>query len=102
MLAEFTVKGGEMAAADFIKDPDAVLDFMFDWSLWLSGGETITTSTVTVSAGINLDSSSNTSTRVTAWLSGGTVGQPYTVTSRVVTSLGRTDDRTITIKIQSR
>lgn len=89
-------------ATDFIKDPDAVLDYMFDWSSWLSSGESITSSTMIVSSGINLDSSTNTSTKATAWISGGTSGQPYSVTNRITTSAGRTDDRTITIRVTDR
>lgn len=89
-------------AQDWTKDPDAVLDYAFDWQYWLAGGETITTSTMTASPGITVDSSSNTTNRATVWLSGGNAGQPYTVTNRVVTSLGRTDDRTITIRVTNR
>lgn len=89
-------------ATDFVKDPDAVLDYMFDWSVWLSSGETIQSSNVTVTSGINLDSQSATSTKVTAWISGGTSGVPYTVTCRVNTSQGRTDDRSITIRVSDR
>lgn len=91
-----------MAAADFTKDPDAVLDYVWDWSQWLAGAETITSSTVAVSSGINLDSNTNTTTTATAWLSGGTNGIPYTATNRITTSSGRTDDRTITIRVTSR
>lgn len=87
---------------DFSKDPDAVLDYTFDWSRWLAQSETITTSTVTVSAGITLNSSSNTTTTATAWVSGGTAGKPYTITDRIVTNQGRTDDRTITIRVTNR
>jgi hypothetical protein len=88
--------------ADWDKDPSAVLDYVFDWSRWLADSETITTSTITVSSGITLDSSSNTTTTATAWISGGTVGRPYTVTDRIVTNQGRTDDRTITIRVTNR
>lgn len=89
-------------AVDFVKDPDAVLDFMFDWSGWLSSGEQIQTSTMIVSAGINLDSSTNTSSKATAWISGGTSGVPYTITNRIVTNQGRTDDRSMTIRVTDR
>lgn len=89
-------------AVDFIKDPDAVLDYMFDWTAWLSSGEAISSSTMIVSAGVNLDSSSNTSSKATAWISGGTSGQPYAVTNRITTNQGRTDDRTITIRVSDR
>jgi len=43
----------------FLKDPDAVLDYGFDWSDWLADGETISTSTWTVETGITKDSDSN-------------------------------------------
>jgi hypothetical protein len=89
-------------AVDFVKDPDAVLDYMFDWSAWLSSGEQIQTSTMFVSAGISLDSSSNTSSKATAWVSGGTSGVPYTITNRIVTNQGRTDDRSMTIRVTDR
>ena len=87
---------------DFTKDPDAVLDYQWDWSAWLAESETISTATVTVPAGITLDSNSNTTTQVTAWLSGGTVRTDYTVTCRIVTNQGRTDDRSIEIRVRDR
>lgn len=94
-----------MAAASFpvyFKDPDAVLDWVWDWSEWLAPGETISVSVMTVSAGLNLDSQSNTLSTATAWLSGGTPSTPYQVTNHVTTSAGRTDDRSITIRVQNR
>jgi hypothetical protein len=33
------------------KDPDAVLDYVFDWSSWLAEGETITAAEVTAVSG---------------------------------------------------
>lgn len=91
-----------MAVAVYLKDPDAVLDYIFDWSRWLAGNEEIVASNIEASAGINLDSQENTLTTATAWISGGTSGQPYTVTNRITTDLGRTDDRTITIRVTPR
>ena len=85
----------------YTKDPDAVLDFTFDWSEWLADGETISSHTVTVS-GVTRDSSTNTTTTVTAWISGGTVSAPATVACRVTTSAGRTDERTISLRISQR
>ena len=97
----------------FLKDPAAVLDYRFDWAAltngtgetdWLATGETISTSTVTATSGLTVDSSSivSGSTAVVAWLSGGTAGQAYEVTNRIVTSGGRTDERTITLKVTDR
>ena len=97
----------------FIKDPDAVLDYKFDWAAstngngdsdWLASGETISSHTVTVSTGLTKDSSSitDTNTSVTVWLSGGTADADYTVTCQIVTSASRTDERSITIQCRAR
>lgn len=89
------------ASRAFLKDPDAVLDYEFDWSEWLASGETISSTTVTVT-GVTLDSSPNDSTSVVAWVSGGTDGAVATVACRITTSAGRTDERTITLRITER
>lgn len=91
-----------------IKDPQAVLDYKFDWkaltngsgkSDWLEDAETIASFEVTPDDGITVDSSSLTdsNTSVTVWLSGGTDEQAYEVTCAITTSAGRTDERTITV-----
>ncbi len=85
----------------FTKDPSAVLDYMIDWSRWLKG-DTIQTSQWTVPAGLALVSQTNTTTTTTVWLSGGTAGQTYTVTNRITTASGRTDERSIIIKVEDR
>lgn len=87
---------------EFLKDPDAVLDYVFDWSSWLSAGETISTATFTVETGLTKDSESNTSTTAKVWLSGGTVGERYMITSRVTTNQGRTDDRSAVVRVADR
>lgn len=86
-----------------IKDPQAVLDYIFDWSAWLAG-DTISTQTLTVDTGITIDSSEigGGNTTVTAWVSGGTAGKSYRVTSRVTTAGGRTDERSIVILVRDR
>lgn len=86
----------------FVKDPDAVLDFQFDWSEWLEAAETIDTSTTTVETGLTKDSESASTTTATIWLSGGTAGTTYDVANRVTTSSGRTDERTIQIRVENR
>ena len=87
--------------ARFFKDADAVLDFSVDWTDWLTG-DTISTSTFTVEAGITADSDSNDTTSATVWLSGGTAGTLYTVTNQIVTAAGRTDERSLTISVVER
>lgn len=90
-------------SSSYIHDPNAVLDYQWDWASkgWLADGETIQTHTVTV-AGVELDTDTATGTAVTAWLSGGTVGTPASATCRITTSQGRTDDRTIRLVVQER
>lgn len=84
------------------KDPSAVLDWQFNWTNWLAAAETISSATVTVESGLTKDSQSNDTSTVTVWLSGGTLGETYEVTCRVTTNQGRTDERTIGIRLTDR
>jgi len=84
----------------FFKDPLAALDYTLDWSVWLVGAETISTSTWTAQAGLTVDSDSNTATAATVWLSGGTVGQSYTVTNHIVSTGGREENKSFTVKVE--
>jgi hypothetical protein len=79
------------------KDPDAILDYVFDWTDWLEVGETISSQTITVAAGLTKDSDSESSGIVTIWLSGGTADTDYIVACKIVTNLSRTDERSISI-----
>lgn len=87
---------------DHKKDPDAVLDWVFDWNKWLSEFETITVSLFIVDPGITVNSSTHTTKTATVWLAGGTEGQVYRVTCRVTTTEGRTDDRSFTLRCTNR
>jgi len=99
-----------MATNQYLKDPDAVLDYVFDWSDWLATGETIAVDsetgekliTITADTGITVDSSTKSGGKVTVWLSGGTAGINYKVACKITTSAGRTDERTIWIKVVER
>ena len=86
----------------FIKDPDAVLDYSVDWSKWLAGDQIATSDWFVSDPALVAAGGSNTPTRATAWLSGGTAGQSYTVTNQITTSGGRTDERSFTIQVQER
>ena len=81
------------------KDPDAVKDYSIDWSAWL-GSDTISTSEWTVPSGITKDSDSNTTTVTTIWLSGGTAGTDYELVNRIVTAAGRTEDKTVIVRVR--
>jgi hypothetical protein len=87
----------------YIHDPDAVLDYAVDWTEWLATGDSITSHSVAVESGnVVKDSDSLAGTIVRAWISGGTNGTDATVRYRVTTAQGRTDDRTIYLKVRSR
>jgi hypothetical protein len=85
-----------------LKDPSAVLDYVFDWNEWLATGETITDHTITADTGITVGSSTESDGKVTVWLSGGTAGINYKVACLITTTAGRTDERTIWIKVTDR
>ena len=90
----------------FVKDPDAVLDYVFDWrdasTPWLATSETIVDHIITADTGLVVDSSSENNGKVTVWLSGGTAGINYKVACLITTTEGRTDERTIWIKVTNR
>ena len=97
-----------MTEGIFTKDPDAVLDYCFDWTDWLSSdspAETIASHTITISGGgdspISLTNDSD-SEVVTVWLSAGTAGLIYTVSCKIVTSVPRTEERSVEIVVHER
>jgi hypothetical protein len=92
-------------AQTHVKDPNEVLDYKFDWDTsYLEDGETISSATVTVESGITKDSDSITDSdrTVTVWLSGGTADNEYTVTCQIETSLSRTAERSMFIRVLER
>lgn len=93
-----------MAQVTYTKDPSAVLDYGFDWRAWLesAGNDTIDTSTWTVDTGLTVNASTVSGGVSVVWLSGGTVGVNYTVTNRIVTAGGRTDERSLTVLVRQR
>lgn len=86
-----------------IKDSGAVLDFPIDFSAWLADvSDTHLSHTVTTTGGLVCDSSEHSSGVITVWLSDGNVGETASFTVRIVTTGGRTDDRTFYLKIKER
>ena len=88
----------------FIKDPEAELDYGFDFAAlgWLSSGETITAVTWTVPAGLTEGTKENDGEIIKVWLSGGTAGSTYEVEVKVTTSDGRVDSRSFDISVKDR
>lgn len=86
-----------------VKDPQATLDYSFNWLDWL-GTDTLSASAWSVTpAGLTITSpaASFTSTVATVWASGGTVGKTYTVTNHITTAAGRIEDRSVELLIQN-
>jgi hypothetical protein len=88
----------------FTKDPDAILDYRINWSLWLanSGGDTIVSAVSLPDSGITVVSTTNTTTTGTMRVSGGTVDTDYLVTMRVTLASGQKDDRSLLFAVRQR
>lgn len=89
------------------KDPSAVLDYTFDWSVYLaSPADTISLAPLAVGFSVDATSGayialqSNTTTTATVWIGGGTIGASAVVTCMIKTTGGRTDERVIVLKIR--
>lgn len=82
----------------FPKTAGEVLDYGWNWSAWLAG-DTIATSTWTVTAGLTVVSQGNDSASSSVFVSGGTADAVYKLTNRITTDGGRTAERTSAIKI---
>jgi hypothetical protein len=90
------------AETHFIKDPAGIIDYTVRWSSWLPSGDTISSSSWTVPAGLVKVSEANTTTDAVIFLASGTIGQIYEVTNRIITAGGRQNDQTISILIEEK
>ncbi len=84
-----------------LKDPDATLPYRFDWSAWLAGAQ-ITSSQWIVPAGLTAVAEQITGDITVVTVAGGTAGEIYRLTNRVTTDDGRTDDRSLTLRVVER
>ena len=88
------------------KDPNAVLDYKEDWTAWLAASaDTFSTTvgpTTPAVVGVVVNSAAYVGTSVVIWVSGGVVGTTGSVTVRITTQGGRTDDRTLYFKIRNK
>ena len=90
-----------------LKDPDAVLDYRVDWGAeYLGAGELLATSGWSVSpdepGGVTVAGSTFDSSTSTAKAAGGIAGRVYSLANRITTAAGRTDERSIVIRIENR
>lgn len=95
-----------MGATTYTKDPQAVLDYVFDWSSWLLVGESIVTCSFNVSNvnvnGLTVSSTANDASTATIWLGGGMLGRTYSVQNQITTDMGRTNVKSLNIKVLDR
>ena len=88
-----------------LHDPNAVLDYTFNWTAWLVPvGDKITSIdfVVTNSVNANVIAQYFSDTHATAWIQGGVAGEKITLRCRINTLEGRTDDRTGYLKVKER
>lgn len=78
---------------DMEVDPDGITDVPFNWAPRLEG-ETILTSTFLLPDGLTEESSSNTDTTATIFVSGAVCGTLYRITNRITDTGGRSWDKT--------
>ncbi|MFK0288255.1 hypothetical protein ACIQVL_48460 [Streptomyces sp. NPDC090499] len=91
-------------ANSYTKDPAALLDYSWDWSGWLADvGDTISTATVTVPAGLTAVGAPTVSaTTVTQRVSGGATDQSYRMVCQITTAGGLVDERSMFLTINDR
>ena len=83
------------------KSPLSTVDYGWDWSDWLAFdvNDFIVSADLSFSGGISGNTFSVTSDSVGAWVSGGADGSVCSVTCRIITNNGRTDQRTILLYV---
>lgn len=86
---------------EYCKAPAASVPYGFRWVDWLTGGETILTSTWEVEAGLTNVSEASDDTTTGITLSGGTIGESYLVRN-IITTTTMSDERAFRVKISYR
>jgi hypothetical protein len=83
-------------------DPQATLDYVWDWTVWLAALSDNIQSINVTSVGCTVVRSSFTGGLVTAWAGSGAAFVPASITCQITTNSGRTDERTVYLKMVSR
>lgn len=90
-----------------LKDPEAALDYAIDWGAeYLGEGDLIADSSWSVTpdqpGGVLVVGSSFDERTSTVNVTGGQAGQMYRLANRVTTDTGRTDERSIVLRVEKR
>ena len=90
----------------YLKDPQAAVDYSVDWSAGYLGARTVTASAWAVVpaevGGIVVVAEMTAPARCAATLEGGVRGHVYRVTNHVTLSDGRSDERSLVMRVEDR
>ena len=90
----------------FLKDPSASIDYAVDWGAGYLAGQTVAASAWAVQpdepGGVRVVATLGSDTRTGATFAGGLPGNIYRVANRVTLSDGRTDERSVVLRIEQR
>ncbi len=85
---------------DDVKVPKADLWYSIDWSEWLNGDDIASSNWIVPSDLTKTNENIDSGTKASVKISGGKVGETYTVINRIVTVTGQeTDERSFKIQI---
>lgn len=90
------------------KDTEAVLDYSINWGDWMPTGDSVNTSTFTITAisgdtdALTVNSSAISTNVCTAVISGGTAGNIYTVSNTIATNNNITERRHFRVCVKAR
>ena len=92
--------------AIFLKDPGSSIDYAVDWGAGYLAGQTIAASAWSVAPdtvdGVHVTGAITAPSRTMATFAGGVPGRVYRVANRVTLSDGRTDERSVTLRVEDR
>ena len=92
--------------AIFLKDPTARLDYAIDWQTVYLDGQTIVSSQwlvlPDVVGGITVNDAGTANGRTVVTLTGGLRGMRYQIVNRVTFSDGRSDERSLDVRVEDR
>ena len=89
--------------AIFLKDPAAVVDYAIDWAGGYLDGRTIAASQWHIEpAGVAIAGTVIEPQRTVATLAGGIAGNVHRITNSVTLSDGRSDERTLVVRVENR
>jgi hypothetical protein len=92
--------------AHYLKSPASQLDYTIDWNAGYLDTDSVTASSWSLTPseinGLRIESEIQTGLRTIVMVSGGVPGHFYTLTNNVSLTGGRTDSRSITLRVEQR